>query len=104
MMWKHINGREYLYRKMQAVAQSLGPRSEATEKAHAAFHAGRERIRARLGTLTARLNEMAPVNKALGLGRVPLVNARVLRQLDAAGLMGKVIDVSAPLQSLPTRG
>jgi hypothetical protein len=35
----------------------------------------------------------AAVNRALGLGRVPLMNARIIRALDKSGLLGAGIRV-----------
>lgn len=93
MSWKEINGSTYLYRKVKGVSRSLGPKSEETNRAYASFHEGRERLRERVQRLVQRLDEMAPVNRALGIGRVPGVCARVLRQLDGGGLMGRAIDV-----------
>ena len=93
MSWKRINGDDYLYRKVKGSNRSLGPMSEATRATHSAFHSGRERIRGRMSGLAGRLDEMAPVNRALGLARVPKTGARVLRSLAVAGLMGKAIDI-----------
>ena len=93
MSWKQINGTTYLYRKVKGANKSLGVRSEHTEASHRAFHEGRERVRERLRKLTKRLDEMAPVNRALGIGRVPATCARILRRIGAAGLMGDAIDV-----------
>lgn len=94
MFWREIGPRRYLYRKHGTTARSLGAQSIETEKAHAAFVSGRERVRERVQTLAARLNEMAPVNRALGLGRMPLISARILRRLGAAGLVGKAVVVT----------
>ena len=72
---------------------SLGARGPETELAYHAFHEGRARHRERLSGLTARLDEMAPINRAYGLGRVPIIAARILRALDGAKLMGTAVDV-----------
>lgn len=93
MSWKRVAGREYLYRKRHGTWKSLGPRGEVTERAHAAFHEGRTRNKERLAELSKRLNQMAPVNRALQLGRVPLVAARAIRALAGAGLMGTALMV-----------
>ncbi|MBP0574280.1 hypothetical protein J8J27_26620, partial [Mycobacterium tuberculosis] len=62
-----------------------------TEATHAAFHAGKARLAETQKRLAARLNEMAPVNRALQLGRVPAMTARILRELGASGLLGSAL-------------
>jgi hypothetical protein len=52
------------------------------------FNAGRAAAQERLQLITAGLEEQARLNKALRLNRVPRVIARVLRELDLAGLHG----------------
>ena len=93
MSWKTINEASYLYRKVKDANHSLGVRSAETENTYRAFHDGRHRIRERVAKLKWRLDEMAPVNKALGIGRIPSISARVLRRIGSAGLMGRAIDV-----------
>jgi hypothetical protein len=93
MTWKRVSGRDYLYRKPSATWKSLGPRGPETERAYRSFHEGRSRLDERLAALSRRLDEMAPVNRALALGRVPLIAARVMRALDLAGLMGTLLEV-----------
>ena len=93
MSWKHVRGSDYLYRKLGTRWVALGARGPETELAHRSFHEGRARHRERLSGLTARLDEMAPVNRAYGLGRVPIIAARILRALDGAKLMGTAVDV-----------
>lgn len=101
MAWKTVRGRQYLYRKRKAAWSSLGLRCPETEAAHAAFHDGRARVKQRLADLARRLDAMAPVNRALGLGRMPVVAARALRALAAARLLGTGIRSSAPTRSSP---
>ena len=62
--------------------ESLGPRSPATEKILEAYGAARKAARERLAGIEAQLAEQARLNKALRLGRVPTVVARILRELD----------------------
>jgi hypothetical protein len=93
MAWKKVNGRDYLYRKSGGAWRSLGGRSEATEQAFESFHSGREANRARIKGLDATIRKMAPVNRALGLGRVPWVAARLLRRLERKKLLGEAISV-----------
>jgi hypothetical protein len=85
MRWKPVNGKDYLYRG----AKSLGARSPENERIKAEYTDQRTKLRTRLTKLEKRLEEMRPVNRAMGLGRVPDIAARVLRRLDSAGLLGK---------------
>lgn len=90
MRWKQSHGRDYLYyRKYGGVERSRGPRSEETERLEREFREHRDRLRDRLTTIDARLNDMARVNRAMGLGRVPAMASRILRRLDAEGLLGR---------------
>lgn len=88
MRWKTVRGVEYLFRDSDARGngKSLGPRSAETEAILAAFLQGREAANERLAGIRAALDEQARLNKALRLSRVPRVIARILRELDAAGL------------------
>lgn len=93
MRWVERAGHRYLLRKIGSREQSLGPQSEATEEAHRNFIAGRDRNEDRLKGLAAKLDQMAPINKAFGLGRVPKIAARILRQLDDQELLGSQLIV-----------
>jgi hypothetical protein len=93
MAWKTVAGKDYLYRKATHAWKSLGPRSAETELAYAQFHGGREDARNRLASLSSRLDEMAAINRAMLLGRMPLTTARIIRALDKAGLVGSALDV-----------
>lgn len=94
MMWKTVSGRDYLYRKAPGGEwKSLGRRGPESERAYEAFRSGRAAIRERIKTLDERIRRIAPVNRALGLGRVPRVGARILRQLEGKNLLGKAVSV-----------
>ncbi|WP_027232987.1 nucleotidyltransferase domain-containing protein [Phyllobacterium sp. UNC302MFCol5.2] len=94
MSWKtSTNGKEYLYKKSGGIWKSLGPRSTETETTFGQFHAGRENSKERVGSLAQRLDELAPVNRAMSLGRVPQLTARIIRALDKLGLIGTAIDI-----------
>lgn len=88
MRWKTIRGKEYLFkdRDRRGNGKSLGARSVETEAILASFQAGRAVAKERLHLVTEKLQEQARLNKALRLNRVPTVIARVLRELDMAGL------------------
>lgn len=89
MRWAERNGTDYLLRKSGKAETSLGPRNAQTEAAYQAFHGGRDQSNGRLKSLAARLDELAPVNVALGLGRMPRVAAQIVRKCDEQGLLGE---------------
>jgi hypothetical protein len=91
MRWVKRNGKEYLYRKKRQVEKSLGPRSPETEAIKADYQKQRERYRRRERELRNRLDEMAPVNRALKIDRLPRTAARILTALDERGVLGKHI-------------
>jgi len=88
MRWKKVRGVEYLFRERdrRGNGKLLGRRSPATEAMLESFKIGKEAAEERLRLIKERLDEQARLNKALRLARVPRVVARILRQLDAAGL------------------
>ena len=88
MRWKLVRNTEYLFRDKdrRGNGKSLGPRSPETEAVLAAFTAGRAVAQERLQLITEKIQEQARLNKALRLNRVPRVVARVMRELDRAGL------------------
>ena len=93
MAWKSRGGQDYLYRRRADIEKSLGPRSDETEAAYKAFSNGKTLGLKRIASLRRTLEEMARVNRAMGSGRVPLIVARILRRLDAAGLLGDQVCV-----------
>lgn len=88
MRWVDRNGADYLLRKHGKSEKSLGPRSTGTETAYRSFMSGRDACQDRLNRLSARMTHLAGVNMAMGIGRVPLLTARILRQLAEARLLG----------------
>jgi hypothetical protein len=94
MSWKKsTNDKDYLYKKTQGIWKSLGPRAPETEVIFGQFHTGRESAKTRVSRLAKRLDELAPVNRAMALGRVPLLTARIIRALGKSGLIGTAVDV-----------
>jgi hypothetical protein len=93
MRWQRSNGSEYLVRQYSRSVESLGARGAETEEKKAAYTENRTRLRQRVTRQYARLTEMAPVNRALRLGRMPKTPARVLRKLDDVGILGKQLFV-----------
>ena len=88
MRWGERNGKEYLLRKIGKTETSLGVRNTETEAAYQAFLRGRTENTDRHVGLSDRLDKVAPVNVAMGLGRMPTIAARILRACDEQGLLG----------------
>jgi hypothetical protein len=95
MVWKTISEKDYLYRKTKetGIWTSLGARSEESEVTYQQFHSGRQALKERLQSLSVRLNELAAINRAMGLGRMPLLSARIARVLHRSRLMGTALDI-----------
>jgi hypothetical protein len=89
MRWATRGNTDYLLRKNGKSETSLGARSPEREQAYDAFIKGRTENQDRLKHLEKRLAELAPVNVAMGLGRVPTIAADILRSCDDAGLLGQ---------------
>lgn len=87
------NGADYLLRKIGKAETSLGLRDPKTEAAFQAFLNGRQNNSERLAGLSRRLDELAPINVAMGLGRVPTIAARILRMCDEQELLGEQLFV-----------
>jgi hypothetical protein len=89
MAWKRIKGKEYLYRIVNRYTQKyIGPRSPETECLKNDYIASRASNRARVVKMRKGIEKSAPINRAMGLGRVPRAAAAILRALDRAGLLG----------------
>ena len=88
MFWRQVKGKAYLKRKIGRVEKSLGPRSAETEQTYRRFMEGRQAVRDRLGRLGKALDTQAAMARAIGLGRVSRVVARLLRQLEKSGVLG----------------
>lgn len=91
--WKTIKGHQYLYRRIGIKDVSLGPRSAETDRIKAAFDDGKAKAQAIYDSARRRIEEMAPVNRAMGLGRVPLIAARIVRKLDDERLLGAAVSI-----------
>lgn len=91
MAWKSVEGRSYLYRNRKSVWKSLGPRTPETEAIHKRFIEGRARARERSSSLARRLDQVAALNRAHRLGRMPVIAARILRALSEARLTEPVL-------------
>jgi hypothetical protein len=93
MRWVQREDTGYLLRKIGPSERSLGPRTDRTEAAFRAFVEGKTAADERRRNLRRRLEELAPINRAMGLGRVPAITGRILRSLDREGLLGEQIVV-----------
>ena len=98
MVWKTAKGTDYLARSAYDKSgirrqTSLGPRSPQTERTKDEYESGRIAAVARFKETDAVLTRQAAVNRALGLGRLPLSAARILRSINSAGLLGNGVRV-----------
>jgi hypothetical protein len=99
MVWADVSGHEYLVKsyydeKNLRRQKSLGRRTPKTEALKATFDEERQEATATRRSIEEALSRQADVNRALGLGRVPLAAARILRALDRRGLLGNGIRVA----------
>lgn len=93
VVWEETKGQEYLLRSFydedgKRRQKSLGKRSPKTEALKQHFDSERKDATDSRKALDAILDRQAAVNRALGLGRVPLIAARILRLIDKRGLLG----------------
>jgi hypothetical protein len=98
MGWKKIHGRDYLVRSYYGKSgirrqTSLGLKSKETEAMKLEYDRGRRDAQQRFKDLKAVMARQAAINRALGLGRVPLAGAKIIRAIDEAGLLGSGIRV-----------
>jgi hypothetical protein len=94
MRWRTVSGHEYLSRKYGKVWHQVGRRSPETERIKEDYTRSRTAIRARLTKLDKHLEDMRAINRAMGLGRVPDIAAKVLRKLDDKNLLGRQVSVA----------
>jgi len=87
MFWKHQDGKDYLIRTSTTNAQkSLGPRSEQTTEIYEKFKARKEQAEQRLAALAAQMTRHQRMNKALMVGRAPVILVGILDRLRKADL------------------
>ena len=86
---------EYLIRRPygSTTRKSYGRRSPETEQTLETFLVGKARVKEQVSGLRRQLEKRAPILRARGLGRVPLITARVVRKLDELGWLGKSLIV-----------
>jgi hypothetical protein len=98
MVWTKVKDREYLVRSAYDEAgirrqTSIGLRSDDTEQVKLKFESGRRDASERLKNVKETLARQAAINRALQLGRMPLLGARIIRALDDSGMLGSGIRV-----------
>lgn len=93
MAWRTAGGHEYLARldgpAHRRRTRSLGRRSPETERVCSEFIEGKQQAREAVQRMGERLAGMARVNRALGLARVPLAAAKIMRVLHRRGVLGR---------------
>ena len=90
MRYGRRGDREYLLRRVPGSKSdtSLGPRSAETDAILARYTAEKAALQDRIGGTRARLEKGRRLVVAHGLGRVPVVAARLLRTFDDVGWLG----------------
>lgn len=98
MVWARTKGRDYLVRSYYDTFGirrqiSLGVRSKDTEAIKLDYERGRRDAQDRLKRLKAVISRQSAINRAIGLGRVPLIGAKIVRALDQATMLDSGIRV-----------
>lgn len=98
MVWNTVKGRQYLvrsyYDKLGIRRQSsIGPRSPECEQTKLEYDRGRREAEDRLKAIKTVINRQAAINRAIGLARVPLTVAKIIRALDNTGMLDSGIRV-----------
>ena len=94
LRWQTSKGRRYLYEVHDGVRKSLGPETPELVDRKARHDDERAKRQTLVKGLGSRLSKMAPVNRALGLGRMPTIAANIIRELDKEKLLGSHIIVA----------
>lgn len=94
LVWHSSKGRKYIYENIRGKRRSLGPATPQLVKRKKENDARTKELRSRLKSLNARADEMAPINRAYGLGRLPEIAAKIIRELDREGLLGQHIRIA----------
>jgi len=98
LVWQTSKGEDYLVRSSYDGSglrrqRSEGRRGPETESLKDDWETARAAAKARFEAARETMRRQAAINRAVGLGRVPLVGARIMRALDNAGLLGKGLRV-----------
>lgn len=87
-------GKRYMYAVHGTVRKSLGRETPQLIAKKVAHDARRAELMRRTKAIQKKLDQMAPVNKALGLGRMRTIAARIIRALDRERLLGTHVIVA----------
>ena len=87
-------GHRYMYAVRSTVRRSLGRETPALKRQKAQLDTRRYELHDRLKSVDQRLDSLAPVNRAMRLGRVPGIAARIVRALDKENLLGSHVIVA----------
>lgn len=98
MVWGQSKGREYLVRSYYDKAgvrrqTSIGRRSPETEHTKLEYDRGRREAEERFKDIDNVMARQAAINRAVGIARVPLIGAKIIRALDNTGMLGSGIRV-----------
>jgi hypothetical protein len=98
MVWIEAKGRDYLVRSCYDKSgirrqASIGLRTPDTERIKREYDDGRRQAQDRLAELKATIDRQSAINRAVGLGRIPLIGAKIIRALDSTGILGTGIRV-----------
>jgi hypothetical protein len=98
MVWNTIKGHQYLLRSSYDKSgirrqTSLGLRSPDLEQTKLEYERGRAEAESRLKEIKTVIDRQAAINRAVGLARVPLIGAKIIRALDHTGMLGSGIRV-----------
>lgn len=94
LYWNTSKGVRYLYRKIDGARTSLGRETSELVAMKKAHDASRRRLQGTLRSLANRREQMAPVNRALRIGRLPVTAAQIIRRLNTEGMLGDHIIIA----------
>jgi Nucleotidyltransferase len=94
LRWQSSKGQRYLYEVHDGVRKSVGRETPALVQRKVRHDEERQELKRLVKGLTKRLDEMAPVNRALRLNRIPNIAAGIIRELDRENLLGSHIIVA----------
>ena len=87
MVWKTVDGKQYLIRTSTTGAQkSIGRRSAETEAIYESFTTKKQSLESRVSSLKAAVEKHERMNRALRVGRMPSIAVAILNRLANAGL------------------
>ena len=90
LTFRETNGHDYLvkwfYEDDKRKAKVIGKRSPETEVVAREFSEARKSLDARAKSMRANLEKQARLNVAVGLARLPLISARIIRAFERAGI------------------